>query len=166
MADPTYPLFSVFAFLGFIVALIPLPWHFQAWNAGTCIFMLWASISSLIQFVNSLVWRGNVADVAPIWCDICKSSQQFSLNSRVLTNCSSIFISYKNYHWCRSRNPRCFSLYQSSTLQDRKYKGRMLHLARCKKAFFHDLVLANLFFRNAMESSSTLPLPLDYLSLL
>ncbi len=70
--DPTYPLFPVFAFLGFILALVPLPWHFQAWNAGTCIYMVWASLASLIQFVDSIIWRGNIINSAPVWCDICE----------------------------------------------------------------------------------------------
>ena len=72
MNDPTYPLFPVFAFLGFIVALIPFPWHLQAWNAGTCVYMIWAGLASLIQFVNSIIWKGNTEDVAPVWCDIGK----------------------------------------------------------------------------------------------
>lgn len=73
MADPTYPLFPIVAFLGFILALVPFPWHLQAWNAGTCTFMVWASLASLIQFVDSIIWNGNAINSAPIWCDICKS---------------------------------------------------------------------------------------------
>ncbi|RDB18160.1 Pheromone B alpha 2 receptor [Hypsizygus marmoreus] len=68
--DPTYPLFPVFSFLGFFLTLIPLPWHIQAWNSGTCAFMIWTGMTCLIEFTNSLVWRGNVNNVAPIWCDI------------------------------------------------------------------------------------------------
>lgn len=70
MSDPTYPLFSVLAFLGFVVALVPMPWHFQAWNSGTCVYMLWASLSCLIQFVDSLVWHNNMNVIAPVYCDI------------------------------------------------------------------------------------------------
>ncbi|KAF9526205.1 STE3-like pheromone receptor [Crepidotus variabilis] len=68
--DPTYPLFPIFAFLGFILSLIPLPWHIQAWNSGTCVFMIWTAVSCLIGFINSIVWRGNLNDPAPVWCDI------------------------------------------------------------------------------------------------
>ncbi|KAJ7469378.1 pheromone receptor Rcb3 B45 [Mycena galericulata] len=68
--DPTYPAFPLFSFLGFILVLIPLPWHFQAWNSGTCLFMIWTALSCLISFINSLVWRASVLDVAPVWCDI------------------------------------------------------------------------------------------------
>lgn len=68
--NPTYPLFPIFAFLGFIVVLIPLPWHLQAWNAGTCMYIVWTALACLLQFVNSVVWRNNALNVAPVWCDI------------------------------------------------------------------------------------------------
>ncbi|KAI0946027.1 hypothetical protein AcV7_010116 [Taiwanofungus camphoratus] len=70
MSDPTYPLFPIFAFLGFILALIPLPWHFEAWNSATCYYMIWASLACLNKFVNAVVWANNALDPAPVWCDI------------------------------------------------------------------------------------------------
>ncbi|KAF9450970.1 STE3-domain-containing protein [Macrolepiota fuliginosa MF-IS2] len=70
MADPTYPLFSVFAFVAFVLVLIPLPWHLQAWNSGTCLYMIWTAIGCLNLFINSIVWHGNAIDWAPVWCDI------------------------------------------------------------------------------------------------
>ncbi|KAF9052582.1 pheromone receptor [Rhodocollybia butyracea] len=70
MVNLNYPLFPVFGFLGFILPLIPLPWHLQAWNSGTCYFIIWASIACLNQFVNSIIWNGNVINSAPVWCDI------------------------------------------------------------------------------------------------
>lgn len=71
--DPTYPLFPILAFLGFILVLIPLPWHLEAWNTGTCLYMIWAALACLNQAVNSVVWHGNALNVAPVWCDICES---------------------------------------------------------------------------------------------
>lgn len=71
MADLTYPLFPIFAFLGFILSLIPLPWHLQAWNSGTCYYMIWTSLACMNQFINSIVWHGNALNPAPVWCDIC-----------------------------------------------------------------------------------------------
>ncbi|KAI0312767.1 STE3-like pheromone receptor [Amylostereum chailletii] len=68
--DPTYPLFPIFAFLGFLMTLVPLPWHLHAWNSGTCFFMFWTSLSCLIQFINALVWHNNILNVAPVYCDI------------------------------------------------------------------------------------------------
>ncbi|KLO16520.1 STE3-domain-containing protein [Schizopora paradoxa] len=69
-SDPTYPLFPTFAFLGFFLVLIPLPWHFQAWNAGTCLYMVWTALACLNQFINSLAWRDSAINFAPVWCDI------------------------------------------------------------------------------------------------
>lgn len=69
--DPTYPLFPVLSFLGFIVCCIPLSWHIQAWNSGTCAYMIWTSMACLIEFVNCIVWTGNLNNPSPVWCDIC-----------------------------------------------------------------------------------------------
>ncbi|THU83826.1 STE3-like pheromone receptor [Dendrothele bispora CBS 962.96] len=70
MYDPTYPAFPVMAFIGFILVLVPLPWHLQAWNSGTCLFMIWTALGCLNQFINSVVWRNDAIDRAPYWCDI------------------------------------------------------------------------------------------------
>ncbi|KAL0956092.1 hypothetical protein HGRIS_002260 [Hohenbuehelia grisea] len=68
----TYPnqVYSTFAFIGFLLVCIPLPWHLEAWNTGTCLYMIWTGLACLIQFVNSMIWTGNTIDWAPVWCDI------------------------------------------------------------------------------------------------
>ncbi|ESK86136.1 pheromone receptor [Moniliophthora roreri MCA 2997] len=43
-----------------------------AWNAGACLYILWTSLACLNQFVNSVVWTGNVVNRAPVWCVICR----------------------------------------------------------------------------------------------
>nr|AVI69656.1 pheromone receptor [Cyclocybe aegerita] len=70
MTDPTYPAFPIFAFLGFFLPLVPLPWHLEALNSGTCFFIMWSSLACLNQFVNSVVWAKNVLNHAPWWCEI------------------------------------------------------------------------------------------------
>ncbi|KAF8870067.1 fungal pheromone STE3G-protein-coupled receptor [Gymnopilus junonius] len=70
MTDSTYPLFSILAFLGFVLPLIPLPWHLQAMNSGTSYFIIWSSLACLNQFINSIIWAGNALNTAPIWCEI------------------------------------------------------------------------------------------------
>ncbi|KAI8968750.1 STE3-domain-containing protein [Trametes punicea] len=69
MVDPTYPLFPIFAFVGVVLAIIPLPWHLEAWNSATCYYMMWASLSCLNEFVNCVVWAHDAVDRAPIWCE-------------------------------------------------------------------------------------------------
>ncbi|KAL4070136.1 pheromone A receptor-domain-containing protein [Scleroderma yunnanense] len=68
--NPTYPLFPIFAFFGFSLVLVPLPWHLQASNAGTCMYIAWTALACLFQFVNSVIWRNTALNVAPVWCDI------------------------------------------------------------------------------------------------
>ncbi|KAJ7475475.1 Rcb3.42 [Mycena galericulata] len=70
MSDPSYPVYPAFAFIGFVIVLIPLPWHLQAWNSGTCLFMIWTALGCLNLFINAIVWHNNVIDWAPVWCDI------------------------------------------------------------------------------------------------
>ncbi|KII83820.1 hypothetical protein PLICRDRAFT_168730 [Plicaturopsis crispa FD-325 SS-3] len=70
MFDPSYPAFPVLSFLGFVLVLIPLPWHLQAWNAGTCLYMIWTAVGCLNLFINSIVWSNDAINRAPVWCDI------------------------------------------------------------------------------------------------
>lgn len=70
-----YPLFPILSFLGFLISLVPLPWHIKSMNAGTTFYMLWTSIACLNHFINALIWKGNVYMNAPAWCEICTSSR-------------------------------------------------------------------------------------------
>jgi hypothetical protein len=112
--DPTYPLFPVMSFLGFVLAFIPLPWHIQAWNSGTCAYMLWSGLACLNLFVNSLVWKGNVRNVAPIWCDICTLTNFLPMSPLVMI--TDISGSFEAIHWCQHWNTRRGSVYQPTTL--------------------------------------------------
>ncbi|KAL0952921.1 hypothetical protein HGRIS_007136 [Hohenbuehelia grisea] len=93
--DPTYPLFPIFAFLGFILSLVPLPFHFQAWNSGTCYFMIWSALACLNQFINSVVWVGHTRDVAPVFCEI---STRILMGSSVGIPAASLCINRRLYH--------------------------------------------------------------------
>jgi len=62
--------FAAFAFLSFILVSIPLPWHLEAWNTGTCLSILWTGTGSLILSINAIIWDGNTVNWAPVWCDI------------------------------------------------------------------------------------------------
>lgn len=67
--------FTVFSLFAFTSASVPLTWHLteaSSWNAGTCLFIFWTGLSSLVWFVNSIVWDGNIVNWTPAWCDICK----------------------------------------------------------------------------------------------
>lgn len=92
-----YPneVFSAFAFLGFLMCCIPFPWHLEAWNTGTCLYMFWTGLACLNQFVNSIVWKGSVLNVAPVWCDI---SSRIIVGSAVAIPAASLCINRRLYH--------------------------------------------------------------------
>ncbi|KAF5382370.1 hypothetical protein D9757_009781 [Collybiopsis confluens] len=94
-SDPTYPLFPVMSFLGFILSIVPLSWHFQAWNSGTCAFMIWTALVCLVTFINSIIWADNAINIAPVWCDI---SAQLILGASVGIPASTLCISRRLYH--------------------------------------------------------------------
>ena len=62
--------FSVFSAIGLILSLVPLWWHLESWNVGTCMYMIWTALACLVHFVDSIVWSGNTINWAPVWCDI------------------------------------------------------------------------------------------------
>ncbi|KAF4567689.1 a-factor receptor [Pleurotus pulmonarius] len=93
MAHPN-ALFSAAAFIGFILVTSSLPWHLQAWNVGTCCYMIWVGLACLNQFVNSIIWNGNALNVAPIWCDI---SSRLIIGVAVAIPASSLCISRRLY---------------------------------------------------------------------
>ncbi|TFY56929.1 hypothetical protein EVJ58_g7331 [Rhodofomes roseus] len=68
--DPTYPLYAIVTCISFVLALVPLAWHLEAWNSATCYYMLWASLACLNKFANSVIWSNNAINSAPAWCDI------------------------------------------------------------------------------------------------
>ncbi|KAI0702581.1 STE3-domain-containing protein [Earliella scabrosa] len=99
--DPTWPAYPIVSFLGFILVLVPLPWHLQAWNSGTCYYMIWTALGCLNEFVNSIVWHNNVLNVAPIWCDI---STRIIVGQSVGIPMASLCISRRLYNISRVSN--------------------------------------------------------------
>ncbi|KAF9447642.1 STE3-domain-containing protein [Macrolepiota fuliginosa MF-IS2] len=96
----SYPnwVFSLFAFLGFAMACIPFPWHFEAWNTGTCLYMAWTALACLCQFVNSIVWNRNAINWAPVWCDIFPPAAKITVGTAVAIPAASLCINRRLYH--------------------------------------------------------------------
>jgi pheromone a factor receptor len=70
MSAPPNELYTAFSFVGFVLCAIPLYWHLEAWNTGTCLYMIWTGLGCLIQGINSIVWNKNLINRAPVYCDI------------------------------------------------------------------------------------------------
>ena len=62
--------YTVFSGIGVVISLVPLWWHLESWNVGTCMYMIWTALGCLVHFVDSIVWSGNAINWAPVWCDI------------------------------------------------------------------------------------------------
>ncbi|EGO02303.1 hypothetical protein SERLA73DRAFT_166760 [Serpula lacrymans var. lacrymans S7.3] len=92
---PSNQVFSAFSFIGFVLVSIPLAWHLESWNTGTCLYMIWTSLSCLSQFINSVVWNNNAINWAPVWCDI---SSRLIIGASVAIPASSLCISRRLYH--------------------------------------------------------------------
>ncbi|KAG6836055.1 hypothetical protein H0H93_011913 [Arthromyces matolae] len=82
------------SYICFLLCAIPLPWHLEAWNTGTCLYMVWAGLSNLNQAINATVWNGNAINWAPVWCDI---SARFFLGANVAIPCASLCINRRLY---------------------------------------------------------------------
>ncbi|KAL4070140.1 pheromone A receptor-domain-containing protein [Scleroderma yunnanense] len=95
MSDAPNWFFSACAFVGFVLVTIPLPWHLEAWNTGTCLYMIWTSLGCLNLFINSVVWNSDVINKAPVWCDI---STRFMIGLAVAIPSASLCINRRLYH--------------------------------------------------------------------
>ncbi|KAF8704763.1 STE3-like pheromone receptor, partial [Rhizoctonia solani] len=91
MRDPVFPTICA---LALVLLLLVLPTHVRARNIGTLLFIGWSFISTLVFFVNSLVWAGNLSDPAPVWCDI---SAKILIGVSVGLSAASLCINRKLY---------------------------------------------------------------------
>ncbi|KAG6860870.1 hypothetical protein C0995_006550 [Termitomyces sp. Mi166 len=82
------------SYLGFVMCAIPFPWHLQAWNTGTCLYMVWVGLANLNQAINATVWNGNAINWAPVWCDI---SSRIFLGVAAAIPCASLCINRRLY---------------------------------------------------------------------
>lgn len=75
MANPVgmsdlFPYMQILYALAILAVAIPSPAHFKAGNPGVIIFSCWLLSTLIILLTNSIIWRGNIRNPAPIWCDI------------------------------------------------------------------------------------------------
>ncbi|TFK50584.1 STE3-domain-containing protein [Heliocybe sulcata] len=87
--------FSMFSFVGFVFVSVPMYWHLEAWNTGTCLYMAWTGIECLNLFINSIVWNNNAINWNPVWCDI---STRITIGVNVAIPAASLCINRRLYH--------------------------------------------------------------------
>jgi pheromone a factor receptor len=68
-----HPDFVFWSFAGFLLVILPAPWHWRARNIATLSLIFWVGLANLTVFVNTVVWADNYRDHTPVWCDISES---------------------------------------------------------------------------------------------
>lgn len=63
-------LLALFCVMVTILDLAPLAWQFHKRNVAVITLSLWLAQGSLFTGLNLLIWQHNVADRAPVYCDI------------------------------------------------------------------------------------------------
>ena len=70
MRSPELPATSA---LAVFFLLLLLPTHIRMRNVAILVGMVSIMLTDAVYFVNTIVWAGNVHNVAPVWCDIGQS---------------------------------------------------------------------------------------------
>uniref|UniRef100_A0A8H7Y347 Pheromone receptor n=2 Tax=Psilocybe cubensis TaxID=181762 RepID=A0A8H7Y347_PSICU len=110
--------FSALSFITFILVCIPFSWHLEAWNTGTCLYMAWTALGLLSYFINSIIWRDNAINWAPVWCDI---TSKLIVGISVAIPAASLCINHRLY---------CIAAVRSVTrTKAERYKAIMVDLA-------------------------------------
>ncbi|KAI1790868.1 putative fungal pheromoneG-protein-coupled receptor [Ganoderma leucocontextum] len=86
---------AAFSFLGFILISIPIYWHCVAWNVGCVLYIFWVGGQCLFHTINVLVWKDNVINSAPMWCDIFI---RFYIGASIGVCSASLVINRRLYH--------------------------------------------------------------------
>ena len=66
-----YPGVTALNFIFGALLLLYLPLQIRARNIGLSFFILWVSALCFAYGANTVVWRDNALNNAPIWCEIC-----------------------------------------------------------------------------------------------
>ena len=66
-----YPGATALNFIFGALLLLYLPLQIRARNIGLSFFILWVSGLCIGYGANTVVWRDNALNSAPIWCEIC-----------------------------------------------------------------------------------------------
>ncbi|PPQ89550.1 hypothetical protein CVT25_012222 [Psilocybe cyanescens] len=110
--------FSTLSFITFILICIPFSWHLEAWNTGTCLYMAWTALGLISYFINSIIWRDNAINWAPVWCDI---TSKIIIGISVAIPAASLCINHRLY---------CIAAVRSVTrTKAERYRAIMVDLA-------------------------------------
>jgi len=61
-----------FLSVSLLVLVLPAQVHYHSIPSASIV--AWLFVCNLIHGINTVLWLGNQAEHAPLWCDICKVS--------------------------------------------------------------------------------------------
>ncbi|KAI8459940.1 pheromone A receptor-domain-containing protein [Phakopsora pachyrhizi] len=78
-----------------VLAAVPSAWFMYHGQSAPASLGIWVSISNLVHGINSTVWRVDVVNRAPVWCDIAsKIILIYSTGSACSCLCIAKFLAY------------------------------------------------------------------------
>lgn len=62
----------IFSFLSTLLLFLILPAQVHHYSIPSASIILWLILCNIIHGINSVIWFGNQAEHAPVWCDISR----------------------------------------------------------------------------------------------
>lgn len=65
-----FPALPVLFLISNIFLLVPVLSFVRGRNGAVLLYVFWIFVGNSIYFINMLVWKGNVGNHAPVYCDL------------------------------------------------------------------------------------------------
>jgi hypothetical protein len=82
----------VFSILSIFLLVLILPAQVHHYSIPSLSVIVWLIFCNLIHGINSVLWFGNQAEHAPVWCDICKVAVRAKNNMLTLSTASVVLL--------------------------------------------------------------------------
>ena len=71
--DPTFPLVTIVNISSVLLIFsLFLARAYQTWGIGTIAYAVALMGNCLVKGISPAIWKDNVRNSAPVWCDICE----------------------------------------------------------------------------------------------
>lgn len=81
----------IFSFLSTLLLFLILPAQVHHYGIPSASIIVWLIFCNIIHGINSVLWFGNQAEHAPVWCDISRGFDQ-GLNSILMFSTASVVL--------------------------------------------------------------------------
>ena len=68
-----HPELAVLSTVVAISVLVPFHSQWRSRNIATIVLIIGTCLVNVVFAINIFAWAGHVRDMAPVWCDFCKS---------------------------------------------------------------------------------------------